>query len=303
MKKILVLTLFVVLSFGTVACSKKTSEEPDHTSHTDSAFMHVHGLGYSPDGKRLLIPVHNGLSVYADGKWSDGPGDKHDYMGFAAADNGFYSSGHPAPGSTYKNPLGLIKSTNEGKSITVLALEGEVDLHGMAVGYQTHTLYVLNPQPNSKMKRSGLYYSQDEGQTWTNSPMAGLQGQITAIAAHPTEKSVVVVGTTEGAYFSKDNGQTFTAFQIQHPVSAITVLNSGDILVATSGRDAKLFKVNAVTKQMAMIITPSQGGIAFIAQNPVSPEELAIVTEKKDVYITKDSGAAWHRVASKGVRK
>jgi hypothetical protein len=171
LKNIIILTLALVLSIGTAACSKKATEAPKGSPHEDLTFMHIHGLGYSVDGKHLLLPVHNGLSVYTDGKWSDGLGEKHDYMGFAAADNGFYSSGHPAPGSTYKNPLGLIKSTNNGKSITVLALEGEVDFHGMTVGYRTHTLYVLNPQPNSKMKQGGLYYSQDEGQTWTSSPI------------------------------------------------------------------------------------------------------------------------------------
>jgi hypothetical protein len=118
--------MVVVIAAVFTACSKKTADEP-HGSHDagGTAFTHIHGLGYSSDGKRLFIPAHNGLKVYADGKWSDAPGEKHDYMGFSLADNGFYSSGHPAVGSTYKNPMGLIKSTDEGKSITVLALEAK----------------------------------------------------------------------------------------------------------------------------------------------------------------------------------
>jgi hypothetical protein len=156
MKKVITLAMAIVIAAAFTACSKKTADD-QHGSHNavgDSVFMHIHGLGYSSDGKRLFIPVHNGIKVYADGKWSNAPGEKHDYMGFSAADNGFYSSGHPAVGSKFKNPLGLIKSADEGKSITVLALEGEVDLHGMSVSYRTHSLYVINPEPNSKMKQS-----------------------------------------------------------------------------------------------------------------------------------------------------
>ncbi|MFC5647958.1 F510_1955 family glycosylhydrolase [Paenibacillus solisilvae] len=302
LKKMMMLALALVLSIGIAACSEKVIEEQGGLPHVDSAFLHIHGLGYSADGKRLLIPVHNGLSIYTNGMWSEGSGEKHDYMGFAAADNGFYSSGHPAPGSPYKNPLGLIKSTNDGKTITVLALEGEVDLHGMTVGYRTHTLYVLNPQPNSKMKQAGLYVSQDEGQTWTNSTLSGIHGQITSIAAHLTEKSVVIVGTTVGVYFSKDNGQTFTTLDTDHPVSALAFMDSGEALVATSGPDPSLVKVDVETKQTVTIKTPNKDRIAFIAQSPASPKELAIATEQKDVYISTDRGVTWRQIANKGVR-
>jgi hypothetical protein len=194
----------VVIAAAFTACSKKTANDP-HGSHVagGAALTHIHGLGYSSDGKRLLIPAHNGLKVYGDGKWSDAPGEKHDYMGFSMTDNGFYSSGHPAVGSTYKSPMGLIKSTDEGKSITVLALEGEVDLHGMSVSYRTHTVYVLNSEPNSKMKQAGLLYSRDEGKTWVSSPMSGVSGQITALAVHPTQDTIITIGAASGAYLSK----------------------------------------------------------------------------------------------------
>ncbi|MDQ8734860.1 F510_1955 family glycosylhydrolase [Paenibacillus sp. LHD-38] len=300
LKKIMILTLAIILSIGTAACSKKATEKSNGSEHVDMTFMHIHGLGYSTDGKQLFIPVHNGLNVYADGVWSEGLGEKHDYMGFTAADNGFYSSGHPAAGSTYKNPLGLIKSTNEGKSITVLALEGEVDLHGMTVGYRTHTIYVLNPQPNSKMKQPGLYYSQDEGQTWTSSPMTGIQGEITAINAHPDERSIVVIGTTDGAFISYDYGQSLTALASDHPVTALAFTNSGDVLIASSKPEASLVSVNIETKTTVVMKTPSSDVISYVAQNPTKSDELAIATEQKDIYISTDSGATWKEIAKKG---
>jgi hypothetical protein len=293
------MAIIIVAAF--TACSKKTPDD-QHGSHNagDTAFMHIHGLGYSSDGKRLFIPIHNGIKIYSDGKWSDAPGEKHDYMGFSAADNGFYSSGHPAVGSKYKNPLGLIKTTDEGKSITVLALEGEVDLHGMSVSYRTHTLYVLNPEPNSKMKQAGLFYSRDEGRTWVSKQMTGLSGQITALAVHPTQDAIVAIGTAAGVYLSKDNGQTFAAVYTDQPISALAFMDNGNLLIGTA--KAELVNINLETKQPVTSKTPVQTGdvIAYLTGSPVNPKEIAIATGKKDVYLSTDNGAAWRKIADQG---
>ncbi|SEP15589.1 F510_1955 family glycosylhydrolase [Paenibacillus sp. OV219] len=296
MKKVLLLSLTVILSVGIAACSKKSTD-------SDSAFMHIHGLGYSSDGNRLLVPVHNGLSVYDNGKWFAGSGDKHDYMGFSASNDGFYSSGHPAVGSAYENPLGLIKSTNDGKSITVLALDGEVDFHGMTVGYRTHTIYALNQTPNSKMSQPGLFYSQDEGETWIKSEAVGLQGQITSISAHPTEKSIVAIGTAEGAFISSNKGESFTVLLQGVSISGITVLESGDTLVATSGPEAALYQISAETNHPVVINMPSTDDIMYIAQNPANPTELAAATLQKSVFISGDDGTSWHEIVHEGVTR
>src|SRR5438477_4533794 len=93
--------------------------------------MHVHGLAYSPDGKRLMIPSHFGLAVYENGKWSKAPGPQHDYMGFSATSKYIYSSGHPATGTNLVNPFGLLRSQDGGNTWDKLALEGESDFHVM----------------------------------------------------------------------------------------------------------------------------------------------------------------------------
>src|SRR5688500_12627058 len=77
--------------------------------------VHVHGLSYSGDGKRLYIPSHVGLAIYEGGRWRKLAGPAHDFMGFTVARGAFYSSGHPAPGSSMRNPFGLMKSEDEGK--------------------------------------------------------------------------------------------------------------------------------------------------------------------------------------------
>jgi len=75
---------------------------------------HVHGLGYSADGKRIIIPSHFGLAIYESGKWSKAPGPEHDYMAFSVTASHIYSSGHPAAGTNLVNPFGLLRSKDGG---------------------------------------------------------------------------------------------------------------------------------------------------------------------------------------------
>src|SRR5688572_17173857 len=170
---------------------------------------HVHGLAYSPDGKRLMIPSHHGLAVYENGKWSKAPGPQHDYMGFSATAKNIYSSGHPAPGSGLVNPFGLIRSRDGGKTWDKLGLEGETDFHLLATSWNTNAIYVWNPAPSSRIKVAGLHYTLNDGFTWERSASLGLSGEPRALAVHPDNAATVAVATSEGLYLSSDSGAQF----------------------------------------------------------------------------------------------
>lgn len=271
---------------------------------TESAveLYHVHGLGYTTDGKTILIPAHTGIAAYAEGHWSFSPGDKNDYMGFSAVDDGFYSSGHPSPGSSLKNPIGLVKSSDAGKTITKLALEGEADFHGMSVGYFTHHIYVFNSVPNSKMNTSGLYYSKNEGKTWIKSSINGLEGQPVALSAHPKKEGVVAVGTQKGTYISKDFGNTFEKIGPDLQVTSLYYTNEGALFIGGLGQEPSLQIIDIETKSAKAIPIPNLAGdpIDFTAQNPVNPKEVVFSTDKKEVYLTHDEGTTWIKIAEQG---
>ena len=100
----------------------------------------------------VSIATHSGIKVYQNGKWLETATQLHDYMGFQATKNGFL----PAVilnRSEFKNPLGLMKSSDGGNTLEKLAFYGESDFHNLAVGYNTEAIYLYNERPNSKLQQ------------------------------------------------------------------------------------------------------------------------------------------------------
>lgn len=264
---------------------------------------HVHGLAFSPDGKRLMIPSHHGLAVYEDGQWSKAPGPQHDYMGFAATAKNLYTSGHPAPGSGLVNPFGLIRSGDGGKTWEKLALEGETDFHLLATSWNAGAIYVWNPARSSRMNSPGLHYTRDDGATWTRAAAHGLMGDPHAIAVHPDDANTVAIATTEGLYLSRDAGERFSKRA-----------GNGEGLAAFFDLEGKRLWYGSFDGQARLSKLPLDGGhpvqvrlpplredaVAYIAQNPSRKLEYAIATFKRDVYVSKDGGESWRQIAQAG---
>jgi hypothetical protein len=271
-------------------------------NHSNTNLEHTHGMGFSSDGKRLLIADHDGLRAYEQGRWVIPEGAKHDYMGFSPVNDGFYSSGHPDPGSSLNNPFGIVKSTDEGKALKSLALDGETDFHNMAVGFASHAIYVLNPQPNSKMDSEGLYYSTDEGSTWTKSEMSGVQEEPIVMAAHPSEPSIVAVGTPAAVYLSKDFGNQFEKIVSDGQITSLYFNQQGELFVGGYQNKAFLQKVDLANNQSEKLTipVPTDDAVAYLAQNPVHENQLALATFKNSVFVSDDKGSNWIMVADKG---
>lgn len=262
-------------------------------------FRHIHGLSFSSDGSQLFVPAHDGLLVYENGRWLSPDLPVHDYMGYSGTDDGFYSSGHPGPGSNLVNPLGLVKSTDGGVTFETLAFEGESDFHLMAAGYESHAVYVVNPAPNSRLS-VGLHYTLDEGQTWQQRRAQGISSSPIQLAAHPTEPGMVAVAAEGGLFLSNDYGDTFTRVGDAAPVTAVTFDPNGErLLFAYQGLSA----YDLATGQTASFQTPSVTGddaVGYIAVNPVS-DQIAFATFARDIYLSEDEGQSWEAIAEQGL--
>ena len=275
-------------------------------AQTQITLHHVHGLAYSPDGKRIMIPSHHGLAMYENGKWTKAPGPQHDYMGFSATAKNLYSSGHPAPGSGLVNPFGLIRSKDGGKTWEKLGLEGETDFHLLATSWNTNAIYVWNPAPSSRMKQPGLHYTLNDGFTWKAARADALLGEPRALAVHPDNAAMVAVATSEGLYISTDSAERFRKVAGNgEGLAAFFDLDGKHVWYAGFDGRATLLRVALQGGRSVKIALPglTNDAVAYIAQNPIRRVEYAIATFERSVYLSKDAGQSWKQIADRGAAK
>ena len=264
---------------------------------------HVHGLSYSADGGQLMLPSHHGLAVYENGKWSKAPGPQHDYMGFSATAKHLYSSGHPAPGSGMVNPFGLIRSKDGGRNWDRLALEGEMDFHLLATGWNTNAIYVWNPQPSSRMQRPGLHYTLNDGGAWKHAAAARLDGEPRALAVHPEDPALVAVATSKGVYLSRDSGESFRSrAEGIESYSVFFDLSGKRLWYGAFDGGARLAHASLGGGIATQVELPplARDAVAYIAQNPAKRDEYAIATFGRSVYLSRDGARTWKQIAERG---
>ncbi|MGE0874876.1 MAG: F510_1955 family glycosylhydrolase [Burkholderiales bacterium] len=292
-----------MLSIRFVLAAILTGVAATVTAQSAVTLTHVHGLAWSADGGRLMIPSHHGLVVYANGKWSKAPGPPHDYMGFSATAEHLYSSGHPAPGSGLVNPFGLIRSRDGGRTWIKLGLEGETDFHLLATGWNTNAIYVWNPAPSSRMRAPGLHSTRNDGILWKPARAAGLEGAARALAVHPDDPATVAVATDKGVYLSRDAGERFsTVASDVDGLSAFFEIEGKHLWYGAFDRRPLLVRVALAGGDAARVALPplERDAVAYIAQNPVRRDELAIATFRRSVYLSSDRGRKWRRIAEEG---
>lgn len=273
----------------------------DGHSHSALEEMpHLHGLGFSADGRQLIVPAHTGLRVYEDGAWHTPDVLAHDYMGFALVDDGFYSSGHPAPGSSFVNPLGLVKSTDGGATLQPLGFVGESDFHTMGVGYRSHAIYLVNPAPNSRLQ-PGPSYSLDRGTTWQPFAAAGVTAPPYAIAVHPNEPGTLALPTDAGLMQSTDYGASFALVGAPAQTTAATYTLDGKGLIFGANT---LSSLDLASGTVASIQAPRLGPedvFTYLATSPTAPDTLAAATMERDIFLSQDGGATWKQIADNGL--
>lgn len=261
---------------------------------TEIKINHMHGLGYSADGSSLYVANHGAFLVHQADAWQP-PVNPHDFMGMSATEKALYVSGHPGT-KDLKNPLGLAKSTDGGKTVQPLAFHGEIDFHNMVSSYYTGTIYVFNDHAHPKLKE-GLHYTKDEGKTWTHVKISGLNSPITAMAVHPRQDNLLIFGTEKGIAISEDYGATIkTEFNTSNEVTALTYGLSPDesqnIYVATTGDKTELHRITpdqATFKKDTIFSGDKNEGITYIAANPHHPE-LALTTDKNNILRVASDG-------------
>jgi hypothetical protein len=238
-----------------------------------AGMAHVHGLAVDPADGQLLAGTHYGaFRVGKDGELEQF-GPIQDFMGFSIAGPGHYlASGHPGAGQSGPGNLGLIESTDGGKSWDTVSLEGKADFHtlkarhGRVYGHSGGTLMVSedkkswderaqisladlavspeDPETLLVTTQEGVGRSTDGGRTFQR--LAG--APVLVLVAWTDEGALVGVDPSGGVHVSDDDGASWTERG-----------NAGGQPAALTATDAKIF----VATRDGRIVESSDGGSTF----------------------------------------
>ncbi|MEU5404356.1 F510_1955 family glycosylhydrolase [Streptomyces sp. NPDC005963] len=189
-----------VLALALSACSGGSTASDDAGTKDSSTgtISHIHGVEVGPTDKKLYVATHEGIyTPDAKGRPQLVGDRKDDFMGFTVAASGsFLASGHPAPGRDAPNNLGLIESTDGGKTWKDRSLVGEVDFHSLEHAHGT--IYGYD-------STNGLLRVSADGSTWDKrSKLSALD-----IAVSPQEAQTILATTESGVIRSTDGGRSF----------------------------------------------------------------------------------------------
>ncbi|MFP5318853.1 MAG: F510_1955 family glycosylhydrolase [Acidimicrobiia bacterium] len=187
-----------------VALLFSTRSEPNAIPDAGQSLAHIHGLGVNPADNELYAATHFGLfRVPPRGAPQRVSAAVQDTMGFTVvgADH-FLASGHPdirdqrlrGPGSPPL--LGLIESTDAGRSWAPLSLLGAADFHSLAVAHGNVYGY--------DSTGSRFMVSPDRQQWETRSTLV-----LGAFAVDPGDAEHVVASAEGGLLHSRDGGRNW----------------------------------------------------------------------------------------------
>jgi hypothetical protein len=189
----------VALALSVAGCGGDPA--PSAQVPAEPSAAHVHGLGVDPADESLFIATHSGLwRAPADSQKASPVGkSRQDVMGFTVVGpNRFLGSGHPDLTQDLPPLLGLISSTNGGRSWKPVSLLGEADFH--VLRYRPGRIYGYDAT------NGRLMASADDGGSWRElSP----PGSVLDLAIDPEDVEGLVVTTEDGLHRSTDGGNTW----------------------------------------------------------------------------------------------
>jgi hypothetical protein len=248
----------------------------------DPGPIHVHGLGINPGDGALYIATHTGLwRVARNDTQAERVGDRlQDTMGFTVAgSNRFLGSGHPDPRDIRDRRLppllGLIESTDAGKTWRPISLLGEADFHVLRdAGDRVYGFDASNER---------LMVSRDRGHTWIERrPPA----PVIDLVPDPERSSRLVAATERGLFQSDDAGASWLRLSKSVGLLAWPAL---DRLYAVDGR-GRVFASSDAGREWRAVGDVGGQPAALLA---TSPRALFVALHDGTIKRSADGGASW----------
>jgi photosystem II stability/assembly factor-like uncharacterized protein len=169
----------------------------------DPGPIHVHGLGINPSDGALFVATHTGL-------FRAGPGERRprrvanrfqDTMGFTVTGpDRFLGSGHPDGSEGLPPFLGLIRSTDAGRTWEPVSLLGQRDFHVLEAADDR----VYGYGSDFESRQAGLLVSDDGGRAWEERVPPE---PLLSLAIDPDDSDHIVVAGEKGIHSSSDAGR------------------------------------------------------------------------------------------------
>jgi DNA-binding beta-propeller fold protein YncE len=168
------------------------------TGGSDPGMMHVHGLGVDPADGALYAATHTGLFRIPSGGAATRVGGGHqDTMGFTVVGSRtFLASGHPGQGDRMPAQLGLVESTDAGRTWTGLSLGGQADFHA---------LHAAHGEVYGYDSQSGAFLVSSDRRQWEARSVLAMYD----FAVSPQSADVLLATTDHGLARSTDGGRTW----------------------------------------------------------------------------------------------
>jgi hypothetical protein len=262
-------------------CSQGASPEPKSVAAGSLPGEHVHGISRDPGSGRVDLATHEGLFVsQPDGSWQQ-VGPTVDLMSFANAGPGtFYASGHPADGVDMPAPVGLIKSTDAGRTWTVLSRGGESDFHALAASSA------------GVMGFDGVLRVTADGKSWTQ---GGLTAEPRCLASSP-DGSQVLATTSQGVQSSTDGGRTWVPLASAPPLF-LTAWADAKTVVGVTTKGSLAISADAGQTWRSDLATVPNAQAMSASRDKAGQLEILVVGDT-GVLQSRDNGTSLAKLAS-----
>ena len=202
---------------------------PEGATVEDPGPVHVHGLGINPKDRALFVATHTGLFRAAKGEQiAKRIADRYqDTMGFTVVGpNHFLGSGHPDGREGLPPFLGLIRSTDAGKSWDEVSLMGKNDFHLLEAAGER----VYGFGSNYDTRAAEFLVSADGGTSWGK---RSTPGPLISLAISPEDADRIVVSAEDGLHRSDDAARSWRSLTADSGLLAWT--RSGSIFLVDAG--------------------------------------------------------------------
>lgn len=232
---------------------------------------HIHNVRVHKE--LILLGTHEGLYQYfSPTKVIKVEPNNFDVMGLATNQNALFASGHPGVGSKFAQPVGVLRSTDNGKSWSQVSLKGEVDFHMLEVSKSD--IYGADSQTGE------LMYSPDLGKSWSK-------------RGANTYADIAIEAAKAGSAYGLKNGQiykssdSFKSAKIIKSKLAFTALELvGKNLYGASGNTLNISTDGARTWKQLAVFDKSLSVIS-------ASEKMLLVVAGDKILISRDLGKSF----------